>query len=335
MKHLVTGAAGFIGMHVSQLLLERGDEVVGLDNLNDYYDPQLKLDRLSLLTPKANFRFVKMDVADRDGIAGLFAKEGFDRVVHLAAQAGVRHSLVNPHAYIDSNVVGFANILEGCRHHGVQHLVYASSSSVYGGNTAMPFSEHHNVDHPVSLYAATKKANELMAHTYSHLFRLPTTGLRFFTVYGPWGRPDMALFLFTRAILGGEPIKVFNHGRMVRDFTYIDDIALGVVRALDRPASADPAFDPAAPDPARSSAPYRVFNIGNNEPVQLMAFIEAIEASLGRAATKEYLPLQDGDVPATSADVSELEAWTGFRPHTSVREGVQRFVQWYRSYFRA
>jgi len=334
MKILVTGAAGFIGMHVSQILLARGDEVVGLDNLNDYYDPQLKLDRLARLTPNPAFRFVKMDVADREGVATLFAQEKFDRVVHLAAQAGVRYSLVNPHAYIDSNIVGFTNILEGCRHHGVQHLAYASSSSVYGGNTAMPFSEHHNIDHPVSLYAATKKANELMAHTYSHLFRLPTTGLRFFTVYGPWGRPDMALFLFTKAILAGEPIKVFNHGKMVRDFTYVDDIANGVVRVLDRPATVDPAFDAASPDPARSNAPYRVFNIGNNDPVQLMAFIEAIEASLGKAAIKEYLPLQDGDVPATSADVSELEAWTDFRPATPVRDGVGRFVQWYRDYFK-
>jgi UDP-glucuronate 4-epimerase len=335
MKVLVTGAAGFIGMHVSQILLARGDSVVGLDNLNDYYDVQLKLDRLARLTPHANFRFVKMDVADREGIAKLFADEKFDRVVHLAAQAGVRYSLVNPHAYIDSNIVGFTNILEGCRHNAVQHLAYASSSSVYGGNTAMPFSEHHNIDHPVSLYAATKKANELMAHTYSHLFRLPTTGLRFFTVYGPWGRPDMALFLFTKAILAGEPIKVFNHGKMVRDFTYIDDIANGVVRVLDRPATVDAGFDAAAPDPARSNAPYRVFNIGNNDPVPLMAFIEAIEGALGKTAQKEYLPLQDGDVPATSADVSELESWTDFRPATPVTEGVGRFVQWYRGYFKA
>ena len=329
MKVLVTGAAGFIGMHVSQILLARGDSVVGLDNLNDYYDPQLKRDRLARLTPNAGFRFVKMDVADREGIAKLFAEEKFDRVVHLAAQAGVRYSLVNPHAYIDTN------ILEGCRHNGVQHLAYASSSSVYGGNTAMPFSEHHNIDHPVSLYAATKKANELMAHTYSHLFGLPTTGLRFFTVYGPWGRPDMALFLFTKAILADQPIQVFNHGQMVRDFTYIDDIAEGVVRVLDRPATADAAFDAAAPDPARSNVPYRVFNIGNNDPIRLMAFIEAIEASVGKTARKEFLPLQDGDVPATSADVSELEAWTGFRPATPVPTGIARFVQWYRAYFKA
>ncbi len=333
MKILVTGAAGFIGMHVSQLLLARGDRVVGLDNLNDYYSPQLKRDRLARLTPSAAFEFVHMDVADRPGLASLFAEHKFDRVVHLAAQAGVRYSLQNPHAYIDSNVVGFMNVLEGCRHGGVQHLVYASSSSVYGGNTNMPFSEHHNIDHPVSMYAATKKANELMAHTYSHLFGLPTTGLRFFTVYGPWGRPDMALFLFTQAILEGRAIDVFNHGRMVRDFTYVDDIAEGVVRVLDRPASADPAFDAARSDPARSNAPYRVFNIGNSDPVELMAFIEAIEQALGKAALKNFLPLQDGDVPATFADVSELGEWTGFKPGTPVREGVARFVHWYRSYY--
>ncbi|MBS0594252.1 MAG: NAD-dependent epimerase [Proteobacteria bacterium] len=332
MKVLVTGAAGFIGMHVSQLLLARGDQVVGIDNLNDYYDPRLKQARLERLRGHAGFAFEKLDVADRPAMERLFAESGFDRVVHLAAQAGVRYSLQNPHAYIDSNVVGFMNVLEGCRHNRVQHLAYASSSSVYGGNTAMPFSEHHNIDHPVSLYAATKKANELMAHTYSHLYRLPTTGLRFFTVYGPWGRPDMALFLFTRAMLEGRPIQVFNHGRMVRDFTYIDDIAAGVVHVLDRAASADAGFDPARPDPARSNAPYRVFNIGNNEPVELMAFIEAIEHALGRQADKEFLPLQDGDVPATFADVSELAAWTGFKPGTPVREGVARFVAWYRDY---
>ena len=332
MKVLVTGAAGFIGMHVSQLLLARGDQVVGIDNLNDYYDPRLKQARLERLRGHAGFAFEKLDVADRPAMERLFAESGFDRVVHLAAQASVRYSLQNPHAYIDSNVVGFMNVLEGCRHNRVQHLAYASSSSVYGGNTAMPFSEHHNIDHPVSLYAATKKANELMAHTYSHLYRLPTTGLRFFTVYGPWGRPDMALFLFTRAMLEGRPIQVFNHGRMVRDFTYIDDIAAGVVHVLDRAASADEGFDPARPDPARSNAPYRVFNIGNNEPVELMAFIEAIEHALGRQADKEFLPLQDGDVPATFADVSELAAWTGFKPGTPVREGVARFVAWYRDY---
>ena len=281
------------------------------------------------------FRLIRMELGDREGVERVFREERFDRVIHLAAQAGVRYSLTHPHAYIDSNLVGFLHILEGCRHHGVQHLTYASSSSVYGANTAMPFSVHQNVDHPVSLYAATKKANELMAHTYSHLFGLPTTGLRFFTVYGPWGRPDMALFLFTKAILAGEPIKVFNHGKMVRDFTYIDDIAQGVVRVLDRPATVDAGFDAAAPDPARSNAPYRVFNIGNNDPVPLMAFIEAIEGALGKTAQKEYLPLQDGDVPATSADVSELESWTDFRPATPVTDGVGRFVQWYRSYFKA
>lgn len=320
-------------MNVSMRLLARGDAVVGLDNLNDYYDPQLKRDRLARLTPDRNFRFVHMDVADRTDIEQLFAVERFDRVVHLAAQAGVRYSLENPHAYIDSNIVGFTNILEGCRRSAVGHLVYASSSSVYGGNTQMPFSEHHNIDHPVSLYAATKKANELMAHTYSHLFRLPTTGLRFFTVYGPWGRPDMALFLFTRAILEGRPINVFNNGRMVRDFTYIDDIAEGVVRVLDRPATADADFDAARPDPARSNAPYRVFNIGNSDPVPLMDFIKAIETAVGRKAAMNFMPLQDGDVPATSADVSELVDWTDFRPSTSVTEGIGRFVEWYRRYF--
>ncbi len=335
MKILITGAAGFIGMHVAQLLLARGDAVVGLDNLNDYYDPQLKRDRLARLVPRAGFRFELMDVADRAGMERLFAQERFDRVVHLAAQAGVRYSLENPHAYIDSNVVGFMNVLEGCRHNQVQHLVYASSSSVYGGNTRMPFSEHDGVDHPVSLYAATKKANELMAHTYSHLYGLPTTGLRFFTVYGPWGRPDMALFLFTKAILDGQPIKVFNHGQMVRDFTYVDDIAEGVVRTLDRAATADPAYDPAQADPARSNVPYRLFNIGNHNPVPLMDFIRAIESALGREALKDYLPLQSGDVPATSADVEELAAWTGFRPGMPVQDGIKRFVAWYRDYFRA
>jgi UDP-glucuronate 4-epimerase len=333
MKILVTGAAGFIGMHVSQVLLARGDEVVGLDNLNDYYDPRLKEDRLARLAPHPAFRFVRLDVADRGGMERLFAEERFDRVVHLAAQAGVRYSLQNPQAYIDSNVVGFMNILEGCRHHEVGHLVYASSSSVYGGNTKMPFSEHDSVDHPVSIYAATKKANELMAHTYSHLYDLPTTGLRFFTVYGPWGRPDMALFLFTKAILEGRPIDVFNHGRMKRDFTYVDDIVEGVVRTLDRVAAPDPAFDPLAPDPARSNVPYRVFNIGNHDPVELMAFVEAIEEALGRKAEKNFLPLQDGDVPATYADTAELNAWTGFAPATSVRDGVGRFVAWYREYY--
>jgi len=334
MKILLTGAAGFIGFHVAQILLDRGNEVLGLDNLNAYYDPQLKRDRLARLDGRPGFRFVQLDVADRAAIAALFERERFDRVVHLAAQAGVRYSLVDPHAYIDSNVVGFTNILEGCRHGGVQHLVYASSSSVYGGNTVMPFSEHHGVDHPVSLYAATKKANELMAHTYSHLFGLPTTGLRFFTVYGPWGRPDMALFLFTKAILAGEPIQVFNHGRMVRDFTFIDDIARGVVATLDRPPRADAAYDKDRADTAASWAPYRVFNIGNHQPVQLLDFIAAVERHTGRTAVKELRDIQPGDVPATFADVSELERWTGFHPATSIDEGVGRFVAWYRDYYR-
>ena len=334
MKILVTGAAGFIGMHASLRLLARGDEVVGLDNLNDYYDPTLKEARLARLMPHAGFRFVKMDVADRAGMEALFAAEKFDRVIHLAAQAGVRYSLQNPHAYIDSNVVGFMNILEGCRHSKVQHLVYASSSSVYGGNTKMPFAEADSVDHPVSIYAATKKANELMAHTYSHLYGLPTTGLRFFTVYGPWGRPDMALFLFTRAILEGRPIDVFNHGRMRRDFTYIDDIVEGVIRTLDRVAAPDPAFDALQPNPGTSNAPYRVFNIGNHDPVELMDFVAAIEDALGMRAEKNFLPLQDGDVPATYADTSALDAWTGFAPATGVREGVGRFVAWYRAYYK-
>lgn len=334
MKILVTGAAGFIGMHTSLRLLARGDEVVGLDNLNDYYDPTLKEARLARLTPHARFRFVKLDVADRAGMEALFAAERFDRVIHLAAQAGVRYSLQNPHAYIDSNLVGFMNILEGCRHAKVEHLVYASSSSVYGGNTKMPFSERDSVDHPVSIYAATKKANELMAHTYSHLYGLPTTGLRFFTVYGPWGRPDMALFLFTKAILEGRPIDVFNHGRMKRDFTYVDDIVEGVIRTLDHVAEADPGFDPMQPDPGTGNVPYRVFNIGNHDPVDLMEFIAAIEDALGSEAEKNFLPLQDGDVPATYADTAALNAWTGFVPATSVRDGVGRFVAWYREYYR-
>ena len=334
MKVLVTGAAGFIGMHVSQILLARGDQVVGIDNLNDYYDPQLKHNRLARLQGRPGFEFIKLDVADREGMAALFAQQGFDKVVHLAAQAGVRYSLVNPHAYIESNIQGFTNILEGCRHSGVQHLVYASSSSVYGGNTLMPFSEHHSVDHPVSLYAATKKANELMAHTYSHLFGLPTTGLRFFTVYGPWGRPDMALFLFTKAILEGRPIDVFNHGKMKRDFTFVDDIVQGVIRTMDRVAEPDPAYNADLPDPGRSNVPFRVFNIGNNNPVELMSFIEAIEDAAGVKAEKNFMPLQDGDVPATYANTDELNAWTGFKPETPVREGVGRFVEWYRSYYK-
>lgn len=333
MKILVTGAAGFIGMYVAQRLLARGDEVVGIDNLNDYYDPQLKHDRLATLTAHAGFRFVRMDFADREAVAALFASEGFERVVHLGAQAGVRYSLQNPHAYADSNLVGFVNILEGCRHNGVGHLVYASSSSVYGGNEKTPFSEEDAVDHPVSLYAATKKANELMAHTYSHLYGLPTTGLRFFTVYGPWGRPDMAPWLFTSAILEGRPIKVFNHGDMLRDFTYIDDIVEGVIRSLDRPAEPDAAYDGRTPNPATSRAPYRVFNIGNQDPVPLMDFIAAIEAATGKLAQKDFQPMQPGDVPVTSADVSALAAWTGFAPGTPLKEGIQRFVDWYRAYF--
>ncbi|MFO1193385.1 MAG: NAD-dependent epimerase [Rhodoferax sp.] len=334
MKILLTGAAGFIGMTTSLRLLARGDQVVGLDNLNDYYDVTLKQRRLDRLTPHAGFRFVKMDVADRAGVAKLFADEGFDRVIHLAAQAGVRYSLQNPHAYVDSNLEGFINILEGCRHGKVQHLTYASSSSVYGGNTKMPFSEHDSVDHPVSLYAATKKANELMAHTYSHLYGLPTTGLRFFTVYGPWGRPDMALFLFTKAILEGRPIDVFNYGNMQRDFTYVDDIVEGVIRVNDRPATPNPAYDAVAADPATSSAPYRVFNIGNNNPVPLLDFIGCIEDALGKKAEKRLLPLQDGDVPATYANTDALRDWVGFVPGTSVKDGIARFVAWYREYYQ-
>ncbi len=333
MKILVTGAAGFIGMTASLRLLARGDEVVGLDNMNDYYEVSLKESRLKRLTALPGFRFVKLDVADRAGMEALFAAEKFDKVIHLAAQAGVRYSIQNPHAYVDSNLVGFINILEGCRHHQVQHLVYASSSSVYGGNTKMPFSEHDSVDHPVSLYAATKKANELMAHTYSHLYGLPTTGLRFFTVYGPWGRPDMALFLFTKAILEGRPIDVFNHGNMQRDFTYIDDIVEGVIRVLNRNATINAEYDPISADPATSNTPYRVFNIGNNNPVQLLDFIGAIEAALGMKAEKRLLPLQDGDVPATYANTDLLNDWVGFVPGTSVQEGVNRFIAWYREYY--
>ena len=330
---LLTGAAGFIGSHVAITLLERGDDVVGIDNLNDYYDPTLKEARLARLTNRPGFAFHKLDVADRPGMARLFADGGFDKVIHLAAQAGVRYSLENPHAYIDSNIVGFTNILEGCRHNGVKHLTYASSSSVYGANTAMPFSVHQNVDHPLSLYAATKKANELMAHTYSHLYRLPTTGLRFFTVYGPWGRPDMAMFLFTKAILAGKPIDVFNNGQMRRDFTYVDDIAEGVVRTSDRIAPANDAWDGRAPDPGTSLAPYRLYNIGNHNPVELMYLIETIEKALGRTAQKHMMPLQMGDVPATYADVEDLTRDTGFTPATPIEVGVERFVKWYRAYY--
>ena len=333
-KVLLTGAAGFIGFHTTRRLLARGDTVVGLDNVNDYYTVQLKLDRLKQLQAEAGFRFVKLDLADREPMARLFESERFDLVVNLAAQAGVRYSLENPGVYVNSNLVGFTNILEGCRHSGVKHLVYASSSSVYGANTQMPFSVHQNVDHPVSLYAATKKANELMAHTYSHLFRLPTTGLRFFTVYGPWGRPDMALFLFTRAILAGRPIDVFNHGRMRRDFTYIDDIVEGVLRVLDRIPQPDPQWSGARPDPGTSSAPYRVYNIGNNQPVELLEMISLVEQCLGRTATKNFLPMQPGDVPETYADVDDLVRDTGFRPGTPLHEGIARFIEWYRAYYR-
>jgi UDP-glucuronate 4-epimerase len=329
---LVTGAAGFIGFHLCKRLLDDGQVVVGLDNLNDYYDPNLKLARLAQLEGRPGFSFVRLDLADRDGISELFARQRFSRVVNLAAQAGVRYSLINPHAYVDSNVTGFLNILEGCRHNPVEHLVFASSSSVYGLNTAMPFSVHHNVDHPVSLYAATKKANELMAHTYAHLYGVPCTGLRFFTVYGPWGRPDMALFLFARAILAGEPIDVYNHGRMQRDFTYIDDIVEGVARLLDRPAAPDPDWSADRPDPGTSPAPYRLYNIGNNNPVELMELIGTLERALGKVAEKRFLPMQPGDVPATWADVGDLGRDVGFAPRTPLETGVRRFVGWYREY---
>lgn len=334
MKILITGSAGFIGSAICLRLLARGDEVIGVDNLNDYYDPALKRARLARQADHPGYVDVFADIADRAAMQATFASYQPDRVIHLAAQAGVRYSLVNPHAYIESNVLGFMNILEGCRHGAIEHLVYASSSSVYGGNTRLPFSEHDNIDHPVSLYAATKKANELMAHTYSHLYGLPTTGLRFFTVYGPWGRPDMALFLFTKAILEDQPIDVFNHGDMIRDFTFIDDIVEGVIRVLDRPAKPDPAFDPKAPDPATSNRPYRIFNIGNNRPVTLMEYIEALEVALGRRAKMNLLPMQPGDVPATAANTDELDAWVGFRPATPVTEGVARFVAWYRDFYR-
>ncbi|HVX40268.1 MAG TPA: NAD-dependent epimerase [Gemmatimonadaceae bacterium] len=335
MKLLVTGAAGFIGYHTSARLLERGDDVVGLDNLNDYYDVSLKEARLARLTPSPNFRFARLDLADRAGMAELFAAEKFDRVIHLAAQAGVRYSLKNPFAYVDSNLSGFVSILEGCRHNGVQHLTYASSSSVYGANTTYPFSIHHNVDHPVSLYAASKKANELMAHTYSHLYGLPTTGLRFFTVYGPWGRPDMALFLFTRAILAGQPIDVFNNGDMERDFTYIDDIVEGVIRTSDHTAQPNPDWSSDHPDTGTSYAPYRIYNIGNNHPEKLTRLIEVLEECLGRTAQKNYLPMQPGDVRATAADVDDLVRDVGFAPATPIEEGVRRFVEWYRAYYCA
>jgi len=333
MKILVTGAAGFIGSATAQKLLERGDEVVGLDSLNDYYDVTLKEARLKRLTGHANFRFVKLDLADAAGIAALFAHERFPRVVHLAAQAGVRYSLENPRAYIDSNVTGTLNILEGCRHTDVEHLVYASTSSVYGANTHMPFSVHEGVDHPLSLYASSKRANELMAHNYSALFKLPTTGLRFFTVYGPWGRPDMALFLFTRNILEGKPIDVFNNGHHQRDFTYVDDIAEGVIRASEHIAEPNPNWDGNSPDPASSFAPFRLYNIGNNRPVQLMRYIEVLEEALGRKAIKNFLPLQAGDVPETFADIDDLIRDVGYRPATPVEVGVRRFVAWFREYY--
>lgn len=332
-KILVTGAAGFIGFHLSRQLLARGDEVIGLDNLNDYYDVRLKQDRLSQLTSEKAFRFNKAGLQDRDAIAKLFSDEKPARVVHLAAQAGVRYSLTNPQAYIDGNLVGFGNILEGCRHSGVEHLVFASSSSVYGANTRMPFSVHDNVDHPVSLYAATKKANELMAHSYSHLFALPCTGLRFFTVYGPWGRPDMALYLFTRAILEGRPIDVFNHGKMRRDFTYIDDIVEGVIHVLDRVPQPNPQWTGDAPDPATSRAPYRLYNIGNNQPVELLELISLLEKKIGKPAVKNLLPLQPGDVLETYADVSDLARDVGFQPSTPIAAGVDKFVDWYRAYY--
>lgn len=335
MKILVTGAAGFVGMHTCQRLLARGDTVLGIDNLNSYYDVALKRARLDILQPHPRFEFEQFDIANADGLSELFSRYKPKRVVHLAAQAGVRYSLVNPQAYVNSNLLGFTNILEGCRHHGVEHLVYASSSSVYGCNSKLPYSERDSTGHPVSFYAATKIANEMMAHTYSHLFGLPTTGLRFFTVYGPWGRPDMAPYLFVKAILSGEVIQVFNHGQMTRDFTYVDDIVEGLVRVVDKSATPDTRFDPAAPEPHTSNAPYRLFNIGNSTPIPLLDYIEAIEQNLGVKAIKNYLPLQQGDVISTHASTQELDAWVGFKPTTSVQKGVHQFVQWYRKYYGA
>ena len=337
MHVMITGVAGFIGSTLALRLLARGDTVTGIDNMNDYYSVALKearLERIRKHANGANFRYQKLDIADRDGVAKLFRDNKFDAVMNLAAQAGVRYSLVNPQAYADSNLLGFVNLLEGCRHSKVGHFVFASSSSVYGANTKQPFSEHHNVDHPVSLYAASKKANELMAHSYAHLFGLSCTGLRFFTVYGPWGRPDMALFLFTKGILEGTPIQVFNNGKMVRDFTYVDDIVEGVIRVIDRPAKPNPKWSSDKPDSATSYAPYRIFNIGNNKPVELMRYIQVLEECLGKKATMEMLPMQAGDVPSTVADVSELEAATGFRPQTTVEQGIANFVRWYREYHR-
>ena len=332
-KILVTGSAGFIGSHLTLRLLDRGDIVIGLDNHNDYYDPAIKEARLAQFSAHPNYTHLRADLADRNAIETAFSQYKPQRVVNLAAQAGVRYSIDNPMAYIDSNIVGFAHILEGCRHHGVEHLVYASSSSVYGANTTMPFSVHHTVDHPLSLYAASKKANELMAHTYSHLYQLPTTGLRFFTVYGPWGRPDMALFKFTKAILAGEPIQVFNYGNHLRDFTYVDDIVEGLVRIVDRPAPPNERWAGDQPDPGSSKSPWRVYNIGNSAPVQLTRYIAAIEEALGKTATKELLPLQDGDVPATYADVEDLVREFGYKPETPVEEGIKRFLEWYQEYF--
>lgn len=332
-KILITGSAGFIGFHLAKKLIDCGDKIVGLDNLNSYYDITLKADRLKQLEGRKNFRFFKADLVDRNVMAALFYKESFDIVVHLAAQAGVRHSLTHPHSYINSNIVGFLNVLEGCRHNNVKHLVFASSSSVYGANANMPFSVHHTTDHPTSLYGATKKANELMAHTYSSLYKLPCTGLRFFTVYGPWGRPDMALFLFTKAITEGKPINVFNHGKMRRDFTYIDDIVEGIVRLVDRPPKADPNWNSDNSSPSTSYGPYKIYNIGNNNPIELMRFIEALEESLGVKAVKNFLPMQLGDIPATYADINDLMKDTGFKPSTPIEQGIKLFVEWYLSYY--
>ncbi|MEW5838637.1 MAG: NAD-dependent epimerase [Pseudomonadota bacterium] len=333
MSVLVTGAAGFIGFYVTQALLARGERVIGLDSLNDYYDVSLKHARLAQIGEQANFHFIHGDLADRDAVSALFARYKPRRVIHLAAQAGVRYSIDHPHAYADSNLLGFINVLEGCRQQAVEHLVYASSSSVYGLNTVMPYSVHHNVDHPISLYAATKKANELMAHSYAHLYRLPTTGLRFFTVYGPWGRPDMAYFKFAKAITEGRPIEVYNHGKMRRDFTYIDDIVEGVLRVFDRPPSPNADWNGAHPDPGSSPAPYRIYNIGNHNPVELSRFIELLEQALGRKAEKIMRPMQAGDVPATYADVSDLMRDTGFSPNTAIEDGLQRFATWFQNYF--
>ncbi len=332
---LVTGAAGFIGFYLCRKLLTMGDEIVGLDNLNDYYDVNLKKSRLEQIEGHDNFRFIKADLADREGVSKIFDENRFDIIVNMAAQAGVRYSLINPYSYIESNISGFLNILEGCRHNGVKHLVFASSSSVYGANTKMPFSVHHNVDHPVSLYAATKKANELMAHTYASLYNIPSTGLRFFTVYGPWGRPDMALFLFTKAILGDRPIDVFNHGKMKRDFTYIDDIIEGVVRVIENVPKPDPEWNGDHPDSATSFAPYRLYNIGNNNAVELERFIEVLEDCLGKKARKNLLPIQPGDVPATYADVNDLSRDVGFKPSTQIEDGIKKFVDWYLDHYGA